>query len=323
MKAILFSLVLGWVVPLFNLKNTPVTSVSFHLVRNLIIVQASANEKEGYFIVDTGVSEIILNNRYFDGRPTSEKFYGVNGIEIDKEISFIKFNLGGFEKKVIATVTDFTALEKIAGIELLGVVGNGVFKDCELVLDYTFKEITIYQLNKDGNRLSSKSIHQKPQVTLPIFVARGLPFLEVNAKGKQLKMILDTGASANVIDSREIDHINTSLFRVGVDSMASFGQDIIAVKSLKVNELKVGMLNCPPMKTVFFPLNQLNQNQWGITIDGILGFEFLSNFRVAINFRKREISLWDRESVEQQWAIAKNNEVIKPNVGIEIPVIDN
>lgn len=74
MKAILLFLILGWVLPLFNLKNTPVTSFSFHLVRNLIIVQPSANGMAGNIIVDNGVSEIILNNRYFDGRPTSEKF---------------------------------------------------------------------------------------------------------------------------------------------------------------------------------------------------------------------------------------------------------
>lgn len=311
MKAILFFLVLGWVVPFFNLKNTPITSVSFHLVRNLILVQASANDKEGYFIVDTGASEIILNSRVFRGTPTEKKFYGVVGNEIENEIKYIKFNLGGFEKNLPAHVTDFAALEKTLGLDVLGVVGTSLFKNCELVLDYTFKELTIYRLNKDGNRLSSKSIHQKPQATLPLIVARGLPFIMVNSNGRELKMILDSGASANVMDSRDINHQNSDLLRTNVDSLATFGQDIVAVKSIKVKELKVSNLSCPPMKTLFVPLNQLNKNQWGMRVDGILGYEFLSNFRVGINFRKQEIYLWDRESVELQWAIAQKSDTAK------------
>lgn len=307
MKAILLFLVIGWVVPFFNLEKTPVTSVSFDLVRNLILVQASANDSEGYFIVDTGVSEVVLNKRFFHGTPTAEKFYGVNGIEIEKEIAFIKFNLGGFEKKVVAIVTDFTALEKITGKDLLGVVGNGIFKDCEMVLDYTFKELTIYQLNKYGNRICSKDIHQTPQDTVSFYLGRGVPFVEVKANGKKLQMSLDTGASANVIDSKEMQHLDSHFSQVIEKSMASFGANEVSVKSLTIEKLKVGNTTCPPMKTLFASLDHLNQNQWGLKVDGILGYEFLSNFRVAINFRKGEIYLWDRESVEMQWVLANKN----------------
>jgi predicted aspartyl protease len=317
MKTILFLLVLGWVVPFLNPKNAPVTSVSFQLTRNLILVKGSVNGKEGHFILDTGASDVILNNRFFRGKPTEKKFYGIHGNEVENEIMYIKFNLGGFEKNIPANITDFTALEKITGFELFGTIGNSLFKNCELVIDYTFKELTIYQLNKDGNRLSSKSIHQKPQVTLPIFAGRGFPIMVVNANGKQLKMILDSGASANVMDSREIHHLNLGLLQAKMDSITSFGQDIVQVKSVKVNELKVGNLACPPMKTLIVPLSQLNQNQWGMKVDGVLGYEFLSNFRVAINFRKREIYLWDRESVELQWVIANN---IQRTDGKIIPV---
>lgn len=63
MKAILFFLVLGWVFPFLNLENDPVTTVSFQVVRKFIIVKASADGREGLFILDTGVSDVILNNR--------------------------------------------------------------------------------------------------------------------------------------------------------------------------------------------------------------------------------------------------------------------
>ncbi len=327
MKTILLLIVLGWVVPNFSLKNSPVTSVSFQLIHKLIIVEASVNGKEGFFIVDTGVSEVILNKRFFNGKPTGEKFYGVSGSEAEKETEFIKFNLGGFETKILAIVTDFTALEKISGLDLLGVVGNGIFKNCEVVLDYIFKEMTIYQLNKNGDRLSSKYIHQVPQDTLSLYIGKGVPFVEVNANGKRLRMSLDSGAGANLIDEKEIDFLSSSLLPVREGSMASFGQNAISVKSLTVEKLMVGNLSCPPMKTLFVSLDHLNQSQWGIKVDGILGYEFLSNFRVAINFRKKEIYLWDRETMEQQWVLAnkywRNDDPIKSNWGGDFNSFDN
>jgi hypothetical protein len=304
MKAILFAIVLNVVVPFYSLSNPTVTSVSFQLTRNLIIVKASVNGREGLFILDTGVSEIILNNRYFNGMPTGEKFYGISGSEMDKEIEAIRFDIGGFEKNVVAIVTDFTALEKISGLELFGVIGNSIFKNCEVVLDYIFKELTIYQLDKKGNRLTSKNIHQRPLDTLSIIIGRGVPYVEVNANGQRLKMSVDSGATANVMDIRGMDRLNSSFLQVTEGSMASFGPKKVPVKSQIIDKLIVGNLSCPPMKTLFVNMDHLNKSPSGIRVDGILGYEFLSNFRVAINFRKKEIYLWDRESVEQQWAIA-------------------
>ncbi|AVR44017.1 hypothetical protein C7S20_01365 [Christiangramia fulva] len=311
MKAIIFAIVLDLLLPIYSWSNPTVTSVSFELTRELIIVKAAVNGREGLFILDTGVSEVILNNRYFNGRPTGDKFYNINSTEMDKEIEVIRFNIGGFEKKVVATVTDFTAMEKFTGLELFGVVGNSIFKNCELVLDYIFKKVTIYQLDKKGNRMSSKNIHKKPLDTLSFFTGRGLPFIAVNLNGQRLNMIVDSGASANVMDIRQIKRLNLGL-RIQEDSLAGFGSKGVSVKSQKIDNLIVGNLTFPAMKTLFINLDHFNQRQRGssqiIRADGLLGYEFLSNFRVAINFRKKEIYLWDRESVELQWTIANNLE---------------
>ncbi|WP_373495063.1 hypothetical protein [Aquiflexum sp.] len=306
MKTILLAIALDLLLPFYSLSNPAVTTIPFQLSRNLIIVQASVNGKSGLFIMDTGVSEIILNNRYFYGNPTDDRFYGISGSEMVKEVDFIRFNLGGFEKQVFAIVTDFSALEKTSGLELFGVIGNSIFKNCELVLDYTFKELTIYQLNKRGNRLSPKNIHQIPLDTLPFTLGNGVPFIEVLANGKRLKMSVDSGASANVMDIQEIDQ-NSSTKRVAQQSLASFGPKEVSVKSQIIENLMVGNLLCPPMKTLYVNLDHFNKSQSGIKVSGILGYEFLSNFRVAINFRKKEIYLWDRETVELQWAIASRN----------------
>ncbi len=313
MKTMLIAIAFDLLLPFYSLanpiviSNPDVTTVPFQLTRNLVIVQASVNEKNGLFIMDTGVSEIILNNRYFKGKPTGNKFYGINGSEMENEDNIMRINLGGFKKQGIAIVTDFSALEKNSGLELLGVIGNSIFKNCEVVFDYTFKEVTIYQLDKKGNRLSSKNIHQIPLDTLSFTIGKGVPFVEVHANGKRLNMIVDSGATANLMDIQEIDRLNAGFEQVSEQSLASFGPKEVTVKSQIIENLMLGKLSCPPMKTLFANLDHFNKNLSGIKVDGILGYEFLSNFRVAINFRKKEIYLWDRVTVEYQWAIASKN----------------
>ena len=120
-------------------------------------------------------------------------------------------------------------------------------------------------------------------------------------------MIVDSGATANAIDKKKIDRMNSGLLLAMEDSLASFGSEKVLVKSQKIDGLVVGNLSCPPMKTLFINLDHFNKSQSGIKVDGIFGYEFLSNFRVAINFRKKEIYLWDRETVELEWAIASKS----------------
>ncbi|WP_194775688.1 aspartyl protease family protein [Pararhodonellum marinum] len=308
MKTILIAIAFDLLLAFYGWSNPAVTSVPFELRNNLVIIHASVNGKNGLFIMDTGVPEIILNNRYFYGKPTGDRFYGISGSEMVKDVDFIRFNLGGFEKQGFATITDFSALERTSGLKILGVVGNSIFKNCELVLDYTFKELTIYRLDKKGNRLASKNIHQTPLDTLPFTLGNGVPFIEVLANGKRLKMSVDSGASANVMDIQEMDRNDSGTSRAAEQSLASFGPKEVSVKSQINENLTVGDLLCPPMKTLYVSLDHFNKSQSGIKVSGILGFEFLSNFRVAINFRKKEIYLWNRETVELQWAIASRQE---------------
>lgn len=48
------------------------------------------------------------------------------------------------------------------------------------------------------------------------------------------------------------------------------------------------------MLTVFVSLNQYNRFVHGPVADGILGYEFLNQFRVGFNFRKREMYVWEQ-----------------------------
>jgi len=308
MKTVFIGLAFYLQVPFYCLSNPSVTSVPFYIIRNLVIVQASVNGKTGLFIMDTGVSDVILNDRYFYGKSTGDQFHGINGGEVENKVNFIKLNLGGFEKRASAIITDFSALEKLYGLELLGVIGNGIFKNYEVVFDYTFKELTIYKLDKKGSRLTSKELHMIPTDTLHFTFRNGVPSVEVHVNGKLLKMSVDSGATSNVMDIHELDPQHAEFMQLSEHSLVGFGSKKITVKSLQIENIRVGNHSCPPMKTLFVNLQHFNNNHKGKKVDGILGYEFMSNFRVAINFKKSEIYLWDRETVELQWTLASKKE---------------
>jgi hypothetical protein len=302
MKTIHLTTLLVALLPLYLKSNPPVTTVPFELVRNLIIVNAAVDGKTGLFILDTGAPEVILNDRYFKGILTGKKFFGINGYVTEKQIDFVRFKLGDFEQKTCVTILDFSALERMTGLDLFGVIGNDVFSRCELVLDYEFREVTVYCLDRKGARQAVKWHHRTPTDTLKFHLKGNMPFVNVMIGGRRLKMGLDSGASVCVIDKFKKQKLARSLGGENVDSLSSFGPVSRQAQSSILQDMVVGKLPCPPMKTLFISLDHFNENLSGEYLDGILGYEFLSAFRVAINFRKRKIYLWDQQTVEDQWA---------------------
>ncbi len=186
-------------------------AIPFSLVKNLIIVKAWMDGVEGNFIVDTGASDVTLNERFFTGIRTNDIFHGINGSVNQHRITFGRLNLNGIEQKISDGVAGFSALEKIAGLPLHGVVGTSFFKDCQVVFDYVFQELTIYKLDKKGNCNCTKILHQTPLDTLRFSLKGNMPVVEVMAGGKRLRMGLDSGASVCILEEKHRNKLQACL----------------------------------------------------------------------------------------------------------------
>gem|GEM_PF-2598929 len=59
------------------------------------------------------------------------------------------------------------------------------------------------------------------------------------------------------------------------------------------------------MNTFLTNLSRINRTQPGSKIDGILGFKCLKQYKVSINFKRREVRLWpsDKSLIGNQIAI--------------------
>ncbi|MEK7257133.1 MAG: hypothetical protein AAB316_20425, partial [Bacteroidota bacterium] len=156
----LFSAILAAQVPALPRPNP--TVVPFGSVAGLVLIKAETDEQRGFFILDTGTPGLVLNCRIFKGEPSGEIFYGIHEAGMEVQTKLVRLSIGSFQKEEEAKITDFTAIETHTGMPVLGAIGNGVFEDCEIVFDYVFMELTIYDLDKNGNPTHPRPLHEPP-----------------------------------------------------------------------------------------------------------------------------------------------------------------
>ncbi|MBV6442333.1 MAG: hypothetical protein DYG98_19125 [Haliscomenobacteraceae bacterium CHB4] len=279
-----------------------VTVVPFGCVNKLAVVQAEADGKKGFFILDTGTPDLTLNDLYFQGETSEKTFYGVNAEALDVQMKFVRLNIEGFVKDTEAKIIDFTAIEAYMGLPILGAIGNKVFEDCEVVFDYVFREFTIYRLNKNGEPLQGRALHDPPRDTLSFEKKGCMPSVEMRVGEKNLRVGLDSGAGVNVLEENKKADIESCLKNGGKRSLASFGTDTLVASGAQLDSVRVRNIRCPALSVLFISLKQLNRDLPGPDLDGIMGYEFLSQYRTAINFRKKEIYIWDAAYVQEQLA---------------------
>ncbi len=275
-------------------------------VIKLTLVQASVDKQEGFYILDTGTPDLVLNRTYFDGELSEKVFYGINDEFLDIRTKYVDLRIGDFEVRVKAKIIDFSAIESLTGVPILGAIGNDAFKDCEIVFDYVFNnEFTIYRLDENGNPLNRKALHQSPSQTLPFLNKGSMPSVLACIGGQSVRLGLDSGAGANLVDKRKKSPFGCCLKDLGKKRLRGFGAAVEMTPFAEISGLAVGEIHCKPMQAFVTSLHQFNSDLKGPDIDGIMGYEFLSRYRTAINFRKKEVYIWDTDYVQQQLADAQ------------------
>jgi Aspartyl protease len=291
----------------FHLDPDPAYIIPFGTSRGLTLIQATVDETSGFFILDTGISDLTLNRLYFEGTAVEKKFYGINQEGLDIQIRRVDLKINNFQTRMGAKIIDFTAIEARCDFPILGAIGTEVFEDCEIVFDYIFKEFTIYRLDNNGAPLRRRDLHMSPVDTLSFIQKEGMPVVEVRVGGQAIQVGLDSGAGANILEKKRKPQ--TGLIEMGRKELAGFGTATKTAPWVQINELEVGKIKCEPMQTLLVSLKDLNFNSRGGDIDGIMGYEFLSRYRTAINFRKKEIYIWDAPVVQKQFAALQSGKV--------------
>ncbi len=261
-------------------------TVNFEVVRGIVIVEAELNGAIGKFILDTGSPMMILNEQVqASSEAQANTFQGaLHGEWKTCDLSWAgirRFNLN-------ALAMDISHLEAATGQPLSGLIGYDFFEDFDLMLDFEKKEATLvppgYVQDQTGWKLKA---------VVPFTIEGHLAVIEAKIGEATFRFGLDTGAGANLLDlSRKKEILPELLAPLRNPQVIGLGQQSQNYVAADVLETTIGGINYWSMRFVFTDISGM-ENLVANEVDGLLGFPFFEAGRFSINYRRKEMSIWE------------------------------
>ena len=117
-------------------------------------------------------------------------------------------------------------------------------------------------------------------------------FCRVHIKNKELRMLVDTGASMTVFDNRK--KISDNEQEDNEQVISAVGGSDIKSKYIIIDEMIIDDIVIKDYKTILMSLGHINSHFRinGLPlIDGILGGDILSDYKAVIDYENREMKL--------------------------------
>lgn len=261
---------------------------------NLFLIEARVDSIVGNFILDFGAPYLVLNKTYFRHYPTKggARASGVGGAAVRVErthVERLELEILYFEN-LPADLADLGGIENRRGVKILGLLGLDLFLDLAVTIDPLQDALTLQRLDGEGNPLDPDGLdHRAPQMQTPIKVRDNSIFLTGRVGGKKVQFMLDTGAEMNVLDndnpSKVLDAMRIER-RIPLHGSAGGRTEALAGT---LPELVLGGRIFPGGKTIITDLDRLGKAVSG-GVQGMLGYAFLSQGVVRLNFQRRTLS---------------------------------
>ncbi len=121
------------------------------------------------------------------------------------------------------------------------------------------------------------------------------PILTGQVGDKELTLILDTGASRTVLGKHITEGYPNVQNEISEAFAAGVNAQTMEVEPIEIPELTIGNCNFSNMLVFSTNLNgisDLYKKMAGISIDGLIGCDFMVKYKATINFKMRKIILY-------------------------------
>lgn len=267
-------------------------------VENLLLVEATVDSITGNFILDTGAPYLVLNKTYFrkgkskDGVVSGGVTGGMNTEVMHTVVNRLSIqNL--YYKSVAADMVSLGHIEDSKGVKILGLLGASLFHDLEMEIDVNKSVLYLYKLNKSGERISTNTSPEgaNHDLQIPFEIVNNIIFINTSIGGSKLRYCLDTGAEINVLGNEAPKKVLQHFKLSSRNSLTGTTNQRVEVFGGELDELTIGGHAFEHTQTILTGLAGL-QMVYNTNLDGILGFNFLAEGRVIINFRKKQLTMY-------------------------------
>jgi hypothetical protein len=271
----------------------------FNRVGNLIVLKARVDTAEGNFILDTGAPHLVLNLTYFrdyrievhhDGEQTS--ISGRGDYICKTKISELAFGSLNFYQ-LEADMTNLGNIENAKGLKVLGLLGLELFRQCEMIIDFEKSEIYLHRIGR-----KETSTYRHPMLndttlyrTLPIDYTGHRMTTTTEVAGKKLKLVIDCAAESNIIDSRLPNKILELITITRRVKLTGPGERKVDALYGSLASMKMGLQQISNLPVIILNLEYTCFND-DLCVNGVLGFDFLSQHKIGFNFVSRKMYIW-------------------------------
>ncbi len=271
------------------------TKVKFRLAggaQPLILLPVHVNGRGPFdFIFDTGAGTSLLTpelakelNVKTIGSKEGQSAGGKVAVSLAKADSL---GVGELQMEdVDLGIVDLAQVAKTIGAKIDGDLGYNFLKKYRVTIDYDACEIRF----EDPRRIESFGRTAKTQVPLRLaHPAKPLILVDVRANGRgPFQFAIDTGTSTTAITPQLAKDLGLTTKPSGLGTTAGAHVDVAAgsLKSFQLGGAKID--NMPVIVADFF---EMLSNAIGKKLDGIIGYNFLRNYKVVIDYPNETVSL--------------------------------
>jgi hypothetical protein len=316
----------------FSDKRTRL-KIPFKLVHNLIIIPVQINNSSPLnLILDSGVNSTIITKLYYSDSlelKDSEKIairglgegYTVEAL-VSKGNSLKLSKAQGYNQEIYVLLDDIFELSTRMGMPVHGIIGNDIFKNFIVKIDYSKEIITLY---KPTTKIK---IRKKAEV-YPLYIENNKAYIEAHVKQYngdpvQVKLVVDTGASHSLslyLPTHEKLVLPPKVMEayLGRGLSGDINGKIGRINGMKLGRYEFDDLPAtyPDESAVKHALNIANRN-------GNLGSDILKRFTVIFDYPNNRLILEPNRKFKQpfNYNIA-GFEVSTPMPGLNVYLVAN
>jgi hypothetical protein len=280
-------------ISLIDKVDTASLIIPLKRIGKLYLIEAKIDGVEGNLVFDTGASSLVLNETYFRhyvsvGEHNSGGITG--GVANNNRITANNMTVGPLKfRRALANMANLGHIENRRGVKVLGLFGFELIRQYEIQIDYAHNQLRLYPIDKKGNLLNPVNGF-KADYTQKVEEARNIVFIKGRIGEKLLRFCFDTGAETNVLATDLPKSVLQTVSITRTSKLRGAGSSYTEVIYGKMNEFAFGESSITGMETIITYLDHLNES-YGTTIDGMVGFDFISKGTFCINFVKKQIGI--------------------------------